>query len=364
MKRTEVLLAFLLLPVFCKAQAETESFPVAAYKDFRDYFYVFVNGVPRQLESQRVREFQFGGDMVAYVNNASNLIVWEDNVKTNLGDISLTKYDITNSLLYYRRDMVLAAWEDSKLTYLTYFLRDYKVNDELIAFRDQNIDMLHVYHDGKITDLEYTFTGETGKYAVGKNSVAYISSNNYFKYYLDGQLFELDNLPPVDFDAGKNIVVYVAAASQLFQAFYNGKLVTLEDLEPKSFQCGDDLVAYVANEEHFMVYDKGKLVKVESFAPDFYKVLDRTVLFFANNQLQVFQDGQRYVLTNFMPATYTMNQNCVAWKDQQGRLFMFSNGEVQAVTTETVASYRLNKDVLSILLPDSSYKIYYRGKLY
>lgn len=343
---------------------EESSSRVAAYTDIRDYFYAFSNGAPRQLESQRVKDFTFGGDVIAYVNSASNLIVWENNEKTNLGDITNTQYDVTNSLMYYKRDMVLAAWENNHLTHLSYFLRDYKVNDEMIAFRDQNIDMLKVYYKGKVMEVEYTLTGELGNFKVGKNSVAYINGSNYFKYYVDGALYELDNFPPEDFDAGKNIVAYTAAASHIFQVFYKGKIAVLEDIPPKNFQCGDELVAYVSDEGHFKVYSNGKLIKVESFPPDYYKVLDETVLFFANNQLQVIRNGVRHVLTNFPPATYQLNQNCVAWKDQQGRLFMFNGNETDEVTTELVTGFKLNKDLLSYRLPDKSYRIYYRGKVY
>ncbi len=364
MKRIKLLFLGILLSFTVVAQDESLTPRVAAYSDFRNYFYAFVNGIPRQLESQKVREFTFGGDMVAYVNNASNLIVWQNNEKTNLGDISMTRYGITNTFLYYQRDMVLAVWEDGDLTHLTYFLRDFKVNDQLIAFRDQNIDMLRVYHDGELHEVEFTLTGELGKYKAGKNLVAYTNSNNYFKTYLDGQLFELDNIPPVDFESGKSIVAYVAGASQLFEVFYNGKLIVLENIPPQNFQCGDELVAYVSDEEHFKVYEKGRLIKVESFAPDFYKVLDGTVLFFFNNQLQVIQNGERFILANFLPSSYQMNQNCVAWKDQQGRLFLFSDGKVKEVTTELIVTYILNGDVLSYKLPDESYKIYYRGKVY
>ena len=365
MRRIKLLILLLLFSSVSSGQEESEqSSRVAAFTDIRDYFYIFSNGAPRQIESQRIKEFTFGGDIVAYVNNASNLIVWENNEKTNLGDITITQYDVTNSLLYYKRDMVLAAWENNRLTHLTYFLRDYMVNDEMIAFRDQNIDMLKVYHKGKVIEVEYTLTGELGKFKVGKNSVAYINSSNYFKYYLDGALYELDNFPPEEFDAGKSIVAYVAAASHIFQAFYNGKIVVLEDIPPKNFQCGDELVAYVSDEGHFKVYNNGKLIKVESFPPEYYKVLDETVLFFANNQLQVIRNGVRHILTSFAPASYVMNQNSVAWKDQQGRLFMFDGNETQEVTTELVSGYKLNKDLLSYRLPDKSYRIYYRGKVY
>jgi hypothetical protein len=369
LKRINLIL-LLLTASFC-LHAQDESSPssdltarVTAYQDFRNYLYAFINGVPRQLESQPVRSFASLGDKIGYVNSANNLIAWVDNEKFNLGDATNTNYQLTNTLLVYQRDMVLAAFENGETTRLTYFLRDYKINDGMIAFRDQNIDMLRVYYKGKVTDVEYTLTGEMGRYEVGKNTLAYTNNANNFKVFLEGNLIQLDNIPPVDFATGRNITAYVSGTTRTFEALFNGKIVTLENLQPRAFHCGDELVAYVSDEGHFKVFQNGKLVKVESFPPDHFEVLDGTVLFFINNNLQVFQNGERFVLDQFMPASYQMNSDRIAWQDPQGRLYFFSNGQVQTVTSEQITEYNVNGDIVRFRPTDGSYRIYYKGKTY
>lgn len=363
LKRTNLLVICCLLTRFAFSQS-TSTERVAAYQDFRNFFYSFSNGISRQLESQAVRSFTTGGDIIGYVNNANDIIVWQNGEKNNLGDATNTRFFITNTFLYYQRDLVLAVWEKGALTRLTYFLRDFKVNDELIAFRDQNIDMLRVYYKGKISDIEFTLTGANGEYKAGKNTVAYTNRTNHFKVFYDDHVYELDNFVPLAFETGMNITAFTAAASHVFQAFYNGKMVVLENLEPKSFKCGDELVAYISNDGYFKIYNAGKLIKVESFEPDWYTVLDGTVLFLFNNQLQVIQNNERFLLDEFAPANYLMNSNCVAWKDRQGRLHLFSNGKSEIVTTEITGEYKLNGELLTFRIADGSYRVYYQGKTY
>lgn len=345
------------------AQEANDNFGMA-YLDYRNYLYFFKDGIPQQLESQAVRNFNSKGEIVGYVNSANNLIAYYNGEKTDLGDATNTTFNLTNHLLIYQRDQVLGVFDKGKLTRLTYFLRDYKINDELIAFRDQNIDILKLYYNGKVQDLEYTLIGSLGAYKVGKNTVAYMSSSGYFKIFDDGQVFEIDNIAPIQFDAGKNIVGYVDGSQQSLNVFYNTKVLTLEPIKPLSFQVGDDLMAYVSDEGYFKIFTQGKLLKAESYAPDFYQVLNSSVLFFADNKLQVLQKGIRYVLDDFKPLSYKMNENAIAWQDPAKRLHVFVNGQVKSVTSEIFVGYELNGDILRYQLEDGTSHIYFNGKNY
>lgn len=364
-KATEIsAVLFILLLNLCPCLAQNDSSWVFLYKDNRDYLYEFRNGVSLQVESQDVRSFSSKGDLSAYVDNGNNLIARYNNEKFELGDATATTYQLTNSLLIYKRDPVLAVFEKGKLTRLTYFIRDYQVNEGLITFRDQNIDMLRVYYKGTVTDLEYTLTGTMGVYKTGKNTVGYLTSNGSFKVFMEGETYEIDNVTPLDFVPGLDIVGYISGTSQGLDVIYNGKILTLENIKPQSMQAGDDLLAYVSDEGFFKIFDSGKLVKAESFPPDLYVVTDATVLFFTNNKLQVLQKGTRYELSEFKPRSYKMSNNRVAWQDQSGRLYFFSSGKTEEVSTAAIADYTLNGDILSYRLTDGTNHIWYKGKTY
>lgn len=337
---------------------------VMAYRDYRDYFYAFDSGAPRQLETQSVKSFKSKGKIVGYINSANNLIAWYNGEKTDLGDATNTTFDVTNDLLIFQHDLVLNVFDQGKVTGLTYFLLDYVASDQLIAYRESTTNILKVYYESKIQDLEYTLVGSLGTYKAGKNTVAYINGSGYFKIFDKGDVFEIDNIAPIQFEPGKNIVGYIDGSKETLNVFYNHKLLTLEQIQPLSFQVGDDLMAYVTDEGSFKIFSDGKLLKIESYAPDFYKVSDDAVVFFADNKLQVMKYGTRYELDQGMPLSYQVNRGSVAWQDQAHRLHLFINGKVQSVTSEAFVSYELNGDLLRYQMDDGISRIYYNGKIY
>lgn len=362
-RKWSFILLLLSKGVLTFAQETNDAFGMI-YQDNRDYLYYFKQGVFQQLETQKVRSFDSRGAIVGYVNNANNLIAYYNGEKTNLGDLTGTTFSLTNHLLVYQRDQVLAVFDRGKVTRLTYFVKDYKMNDEFIVYRDKNIDALKLYAKGQVVDIDLTLIGALGAYKVGKNSLAYVNSSGYFKIYYEGQFYEIDNLPPVKFEAGKNIVGYVVAGQEALKIFYNSKEVTLETISPLSFQVGDDLIAYVSDEGYFKVFTQGRLIKVETSPPDFYIVKDASVLFFANNKLQILQYGIRNELDMFQPINYKISENCVAWQDPSGRLFMYLNGKVKTVSTEKIVNYELNGDILRYEVEDGTSRIYYNNNTY
>ncbi len=359
-----MLVLFILLSTsFINAQDVSLKFGTA-YRDYRNYLFYFEDGVSLQIESQPVFSFTSKGNLLGYVNNANNLIAYYDRVKTDLGDASNTAFYLSNHLLIYKRDGVLGVFDKGNVVRLSYFLRDYQMNDELIVFRDQNIDLLKMYYKGKIQELEYTLIGALGPYKVGRNTVAFVNSSGYFKIFHDGQIYEIDNIAPIKFEAGKNIVGFVNGLQQSLNVFYDTKILTLEQFKPISFQVGDDVMAYVSDEGFFKIFSGGKLVKAESYAPEFYMVRDSSVLFFTENKLQLLQNGIRYELDNFKPLNYKMSENCVAWQDNAKRLHFFSNGQSKTITSELFSSYEINGDILRYQLEDGTSHIYYKGKTY
>lgn len=335
-----------------------------AYVDIRNFLYIFQNGSTRLIEQQAIRSFKSGGSRVAYVNNANDLIVYENGQKHKLGDMTATTYELSQAFVYYKRDQMLGVFEEGQSTPLTYFIRDFKVSDSLLAFRDRNVDILRVYYHGNIRELEITLTGGLSEYKTGENTVAYVNNTGFFKVYAQDQIWQLDNVAPDAFEAGGNIVAYVDGFYNYLKVYYGNKILVLEKLKPQSFKAGVDLVAYVADDNSFKVFNRGKLLKIESYIPDFYEVRDRSVLFFLNNSLQLISDGERYELDEFMPNSYRMSDDCIAWQDINGRLHIFSGGQNSLVSNEAIVSYELNGNVLKYNLRDGTSRIWCKGKVY
>ena len=356
-----LLLSGFFIFLFFNAKAQD---PVVAYRDIRGYLFVFENGGPRTLDTRPVKEFRSAGPYVGFVNSANNLIVYYNGEFTDLGDATNTSFDVNYSFLIYRRDNVLAVFEKGNLTRLSYFIKDYKIAEGLIVFRETIADILKVYSNGQIQELETTLVGKLGYYAAGKNTVAFTNRNGYLKIYDSGDVFEIDNNGTTDFACGKNIVAYTDGANYSFKVYYLGKMVTLEEIKVQSFKVGDNITAYVSDENYFKVYADGKLLKLESYTPDFYEVKDQCVVFYINNKFQALVNGIRYELDNFEPVSYKISQNNIAWVDQNQRLHLFSNGKSTIAATELFSSYDLNNTILSFNSPENITAIYYQGKIY
>jgi hypothetical protein len=356
---------FLIVFLFLATKASSQSRPfVSAYKDYRNYLFAFSEGISRQIDSRPVRTYKSRGDKVVYVDVNNNLMLWQNDIKTNLGDATSIKFLLTDELLIYTTYDMLAVADSDKTTNLTYFFKEYDYNAGMVAFTDQNIGLLKAYTNGKVIEVEATLIGKLGKFKVGENILAYINSSDSFKIYYNNELYSIDNLSPDRFLSGKNLVAYIEGSTKYLNVFYKGKVFVLEEFEPISFQVGDEAIAYVTNENSFKVFQSGKLLKVESYAPSMYAVRDNTVLFFFNNELQILQNGVRFVLDQFAPLNYQMSQDRIAWQDQAKRLYIFADGKTKLVTTETITAYELNGDILRYDVPDGTSRIYYKGKTY
>ena len=101
------LILFCLLVIPVRAGEDQPTF-LHGYRDFRNFLYIFENGTPRQLEQQVVRSFKAKGSMIAYANNANDLMVYYKGEKFKLGDMTATNYELTQSMMYFQRDLMLS----------------------------------------------------------------------------------------------------------------------------------------------------------------------------------------------------------------------------------------------------------------
>jgi hypothetical protein len=334
------------------------------YEDSRKYFYVFADGAPHQLETMAVLQYKAAGNTVVYINSANEIRTYRNGEKQKAGEGLNAIVGASGNLIWYTRDNALSVFEKGQPVSLSFFLGDYKAGDNIIAFKDSRIELLKVYYQGNIYELEYTLVSRLGNYDVGDNTVAFINGSHYLKVFSQGETLELSTWEPKEFKCGKDMVAFVDGSSSELKLFWTDKIVHLEDFPPLSMQMGDDVFAYVSDANAFKVYTKGKLLKLESYAPDNYTVKDNIVAFYAENKFQVFYDGQRYELETAQPKSMIISNNSMAYLDFAGRLKFFSEGKTQQVTTETIQGYELNGDVLKYFDSGNGQRIFYKGKTY
>ena len=355
---------FLLFSLFFGCLRISNAQFLTAYEDNRRYFYVFENGFPRQLEIMPVREYKIAFNSMVYVNTSNELVAWYNGQKFEIGEAANTNIYATTNLLYYTCLNILTVIEKGNTINLSYFIREYKAGDNIIAFKDERLELLKVYYNGTIHEIEYQLASKLNTFDVGFNTMAFTNASHQFKVFYEGEIFELATWEPDQFVCGKDMVAFIDGGSKQFNLFYKNKMILLEKFQPLSMQMGHSVFAYVSDENAFKVFQNGKLVKLEAFEPDFYKVKDDLLVFYMNQQFQVIDNGTRHVLETAPPRSYVMSRNYMAYIDNAGRLKFFANGKSNFVTTETVERYEVNGDVLKYYVANNTAKIYWKGKNY
>ena len=352
----------LLIAVLLFSNISAQS--LAAYTDYKNYFFAFDNGPNIQLESQRITSYKVGGNAIAYVNGVDNFRAYYNGESYDLLSISPEKYDACDNYVVFYRNMALNVFDNGKRSLLSGNTTSYAVGDSMVAFYDLNSGYLRAYYNGQTQDIEgiYGMDPDSVKFKVGDNIMAYVNSANQFKIYYHERILNLESYAPTTFKVGKNIVAYQDAYTQVFKIFYNGMNYTVETTAPTSFIVGDDMVAYVNNTGDFKVFYQGQLSKIASYAPTFYDATDNVLIYFDGKYFTAFYKGKVTTLETYVPTTIQKDYNTVAYIDRSGYLQALYNGKQQRISEEKVTTFELTGDVLKYNSGVSDFKFFIKGK--
>ena len=89
----------ILTLVACASTSQAQK--VIPFVDFNNYFRSFQQGFFRQVEFQEVRDYKAGDDLVAYVDNRSNLVVYNGDKKENLSNVQ-SVYEVSDNLMTWQ----------------------------------------------------------------------------------------------------------------------------------------------------------------------------------------------------------------------------------------------------------------------
>ncbi len=350
--------------IFSLIQCTSHAQNVAAYTDYRNYFQSFDNGIFRQLEYLPVKSFKVGGAAIAYIDNTNEFQIYADEQKfhqTFAGDLT---YFATDYLIAYRVGKVLSVFEKQRTQNLSYYCSMYSINDSLIGFFDDSNYNFSVYYKGIVTPLENSLIEPPKKIKSGSNTLAYIDQSNFFKVFYRGKVFTLDDIPPISFEAGRDVVAYVDDYNQYFHLFYKGDTARIETFAPDSFKVGFGIMAYVDNLGNFRVFNEGATRRLLSFQPDFFKVKGNTVVYGYNGSFNVFYKGEIYTLETYLPTDYQIANDGVAYIDDSGRLKLFLAGKQYTVSYEIINKYKLNGNVVTYSVGTNTTTFFWNGKNY
>jgi len=319
---------------------------LAAYSDYKGYFYIFDRGEVKEAEYREIASFKTGKRCIAYVDNNKTLKVYYNGEFYEMFP-AVDEYIVTDQLVIAELNKQLKVFENGRMTTLTTAAGDYAWGDSLVAFIDNMQHKFRLYYNSKITDLEDLFGNHSIRNIdITENILAYVDQNNYLKIVLSGRNIGLGAGTVSTFKAGMNIIAYYDEPGLSFEAYYRGRIYHLDDYEPDSYETGKNMVVFVDNSGTFKVFDDGEIYTVSNAEPEFYKVKDEMIVYSEQGYLKVFYKGQNYELEKYIPDRYEFENSCFVYIDYMGWLKVFDKGYMKTLTKEHVSEFYINYDTV------------------
>ena len=359
---TPIIKIILLFSLFCSSDLFAQN--VAAYADYKGNLQVFDGGLFRELEYLPVKSYKYAGNTVAYIDNKNDFRIYSNGSTITMVNAADFSYNVTDYLVSFKVGDVLYAFDRGEKKTLCYYNTIYTVNDSVLAFFDDSKNTFCAYYDGKVIDLEDSYLDKPKSIKAGPNLIAWVNQSNYFNVFYHGELYTLDNIAPIKYATGRDIVAYIDDYVQQFRLFYKGDTALIETFPPDSFKVGFANMAYVDQLGNFRIFENGASMKILPDRPGFFDVKGNTIIYSYNNTFNVYYNGKSTKLQTWTPASYKMGNDGVAWIGDNGNLMLFQKGKIYTVSYEIVNNYYINGDVLKYELGNNTTSIFYNGKNY
>jgi hypothetical protein len=341
---------------------------ITAYSDQRGYFNVFDNGNTTTLEYQPVQSFQVGGALIAYLDFNSNFKVYYKGEVTTLYGGAVNKYQITHNLLFYIIAGQLRVFDRGKNKVLTVNPGPYVVGDSLVGFYDNTYQALYVYYDhDKFTLESNIINNPLVSFKASNNTLAYINYQREFKVFWNGgseKIFQLSPGMDLDYQTGSNIVAFLAGPSgNGLSVFYKGNTFNVSNMPIKSYKTADDMVAY-EDQNGLHAFYAGKTYDLLSSYDYQYDISDSVLVYYTSGYFRVFNRGKITILGNYKPDEYVLDNNTVAWINQQGGLSAFFNDNIYDLTGFDRVMFKLEGNALWYKSQTGTNQVFLCGKKY
>ncbi len=339
---------------------------ITAYRDYRNYFYVFDKGVQSEIETLSIKNYKIGQDCIEYRDYTGNLKVYYKGKVYDMYDAA-DDYFVSKHFALGLLNNQLKIFDKGNMITLSTNIGTYAIADSLVAFHDNENMKFDVYYKKFIYQLEDVIVSNAiTSFKAKGNMLAYIDSKSDFKMFYHGSvstIISLNSVSPLLYDVGQDVVAYVNNDDQSFNVYWAGQNYRIEDFSPASFVAGSDFVAYVDNTGQFKIFSEGGVSLISETTPAFYKVTDNIIVYSENGLFKANYKGASYELEKYIPTDYQYDQGTIAYLDNIGSLILFNNGKKETVTYDVIKNYKINGSILKYTTGNQT-KIYYKSKLY
>jgi len=351
-----------ILFVFNVAQAQY----LAAFNDNLEQFWAFEAGMFNQLEDSEVLDFQVGGTLIAYLDEASNFKIYQYGAVKTAIKVAPIEYTATDYLLGYSLIDTLYVYDNENIIKLSDDCLDYIVMDSIVVWQNRYAETINIFYNGEITTIAENISEfKLEPYMVGDNLFAYVNpTTQEFTIFYRGKLFLPDTYTnELKFQAGCDILAYTNIVDKSFNIFYKGEVRELDIYQPKSFQVGDQMVAYIDNQDDLKIFENDQVINVSS-DPEFYEVKDHILVFENMGSFKTVCNGQVYIIEQYVPRPYYIDVNTVAYLENNESIRVFQHCKHIVANKVDVIKFNMVRNVIVYAIEEDEIKVYFNGEVY
>jgi hypothetical protein len=280
------------------------------------------------------------------------------------------------------------------------FLYQLAPAQHLAAWLDY-IDRFLVFDHGRTSQLEHY---KVTSFEVGGLCIMYVDYSHNLKVYYDGKVIKLEDMAPTEytatdylagysvynvlkiFEEGQqkvicsnveqyvvedSLVVYYDRAQQRLEAYHDGTTVILEDgllqWPLRSYRSGDNIFAYITSfDDKFKIWYHGQLMVINEFVRETVYKAGRDIVAYINqptNAFVAFYKGDFYMLEPFMPRSFEVGDEFMAYVDINGAFKIFEGGDLKVISSYPPDFYQVTDSTL-VFGEDGFLKTWCDGQVY
>lgn len=326
-------------------------------------FKSFYEGQSTQLDYLRPIDIKFSEEIIAFIDNKSDLIVYDGKEKEKLSGLA-NDYKIGIEIVAWNSGPVVSVWDNGQKQTLTRFGRRYEVSDSLVVFEDIRDNAVKVYYQGKIHDLYYSVSDLNFPQQIGSNTVAFRGNGNVDYAFIAGKIIEIGVFNEfVNYAPGANLVAFNDPFNQSFAVAFKNEVLDFEPTMVQSYKTGYDMVVYLDRNENLKGYTGGKLFTMSSFA-SFYEVFRNMVVWGENGVFYTHYKGKRYEIANYIPQEYKIRDGIIAFRNLNGGVSVFHNNKVEIISNLSGASFEVNGNTVKVQVNKGNFIFFKNGFTY
>jgi hypothetical protein len=335
---------------------------VFPYMDNVGYMRSFENGFSRQVEFLPPVDVKYSEKIIAYIDNKNDLFIYDGRQKEMLSNMA-SSYQIGYHIAAWNTGPILNVWDNGKKRTLTRFGRNYVVSDSLVVFEDLMENAIRVYYQDSIYELYRTVGPPIFPAAVGSNTVAFEGNGNVHYAFVAGRILEIGVINDVvKYSTGGNKVAFNDPFNQSFAVVQAKEIVDVESIQIRDYKAGNDIVVYRDLNNQLLCYMNNEVIELSNYSARSYEVFRNTVVWNEAGLFFAFDGKQKYELANYIPEEYKIRDGIVAFRNLNGGVSMFANGEVKVISNLPNAPFEVNGTTVRVQVNRGNFIFFKDGK--